>query len=116
MTIDTMLARDTGLLLRDFGSALTLARPGVGTYDPATGKTSTPTATTFTVRGVFINYEDKNVDGTVVRAGDRRLLVSAQGSTTAPAIGDRVGGLQVVDVRTIAPRGVAVAWACQMRK
>jgi len=116
MTTDAMLARDTALLMRDFGSTLTLTRPGVGAYNPATGKTAAATPTSFTVRGVFVNYEDKNVDGTVVRAGDRRLLVSTQGSSTTPAIGDRVNGLQVVDVRTIAPRGVAIAWACQMRK
>jgi len=116
MTVDVMLAQDVVSLLKDFGSPLTLLRPGVGAYNPATGKTAAATPTSFTVQGVFISYEDGNVDGTVVRAGDRRLLVSAQGSTTTPAIGDRVNGLQVVDVRTFAPRGVAVAWACQMRK
>jgi len=116
MTVDVMLSRDTARLLQDFGSALALIRPGVGAYTPATGKMAATTPQTFTIQAVFINYEDKNVDGTVVRAGDRRLLVSAQGSSTAPAIGDRVEGLQIVDVRTIAPRGVPVAWACQMRK
>jgi hypothetical protein len=116
MTVDAALAQDVGRLMQDFGAALTLARPSVGTYNPATGAMPASTSTNFTVQGVFVNYEDRNVDGTVVRAGDRRLLVSAQGSTTIPQIGDRVSGLQVIDVRTVAPRGVTIAWACQMRK
>ena len=111
-----MLARDVAHLLQDFGSDLTLTRQAAGAYDPTAGTMTTTTATTYTVRGVFINYTDANVDGSVVRMGDRRLLVRAQGAATSPEIGDRVSGLQVIDVRTVAPNGVPVAWSCQMRK
>jgi hypothetical protein len=111
-----MLGDDVAFLLQDFGSDLTLTRPGVGAYSPTTGEMTTAADSTFTIRGVFINYTDANVDGTVVRMGDRRLLVKAKDATTTPAINDRVGGLQVIDVRTIAPNGVPVAWSCQMRK
>ena len=111
-----MLATDTGRLLADFGSNLTLSRVSATVYAPSTGLMTAGTTTNFTIRAVFINYEDKNVDGTVVRAGDRRLLVSAVGSQTPPQIGDVVGGLKLIDVRTIAPRGVPIAWACQARK
>lgn len=111
-----MLAEDVSHLLEDFGSDLTLTRQVPGVYDPATGAMASTATSTFTLRGVFINYTDANVDGTVVRMGDRRLLLSAKGATGAPAIGDRVDGLQVIDVRTIAPNGVTIAWACQMRK
>jgi hypothetical protein len=111
-----MLAQDVAVLLRDFGSDLTLSRRDGDTYAPDTGTLTAGTVTTYTIRGVFINYRDENVDGAVVRAGDRRLLVSATGSQTEPAIGDTVGGLKLLDVRSIAPKGVAIAWACQARK
>jgi hypothetical protein len=111
-----MLGADVAYLLEDFGSDLTITRIVRGAYNPATGVAPAPTSQTFTIRGVFINYADANVDGTVVRMGDRRLLVSAQGAGTTPAVGDRVSGLEIVDVRTIAPNGNPIAWACQVRK
>ena len=45
-----------------------------------------------------------------------QLLVSATGSETAPAIGDLVDGLKLVNVRAFAPNGTNVAWSCQARK
>jgi hypothetical protein len=103
-------------LLQKYGSALTLTRSVGAAYNPSTGAVAGGTPTNFTVQGVFINYTDENVDGTVVRAGDRRLLVSPTGSTTAPAIGDVVGGMKLVDVRTYAPNGTPIAYSCQTRK
>ena len=100
----------------DIGSTLTLTRRAGQTYNPATGTVSAGTTSTFSILGVFINYQDDRIDGTVIRVGDRMLLVSATGSDTTPAIGDSVGGLEIVNVRTFAPAGTAVAWACQTRK
>jgi hypothetical protein len=111
-----MLAEDVSHLMEDFGSTLTVTRSVPGTYTPSTGAMTGASTSTFTVRGVFINYVDANVDGTVVRMGDRRLLIAATGAGGTPAVGDRVSNLQVIDVRTIAPNGVTIAWACQMRK
>jgi hypothetical protein len=111
-----MLSASVNTLLQRYGSDLTLVRQVGGTYNPATGTLSGGTPTNYTVRGVFINYRDENVDGSVIRMGDRRLLVSPQGSTTVPAIGDVVGGMKLVDVRSYAPNDVAIAWACQARR
>jgi len=114
-----MLGDDVAYLLEDFGSDLTLTRQAPGTYDPTTGEItpiSPDEPTDYTIRGVFINYLDANVDGTVVRMGDRRLLVRASDAETTPAINDRVDGLQIIDVRSIAPNGTVIAWACQARK
>lgn len=110
-----MRADDVAFLLEDEGSSLTLARQVAGTYDPATGQMSATTPTTHTVLGVFIEYRADNVDGTVIRAGDRLLLVSAIGSNVTPAVGDRVDGLEILAVRSFAPNGTAIAWACQAR-
>lgn len=111
-----MLDDDVAYLLEDFGSSLTLTREVGGTYDPAAGTYTNGTVTNFTVRGVYTNYRDDRVDGSVIRMGDRQLLVSLGGSTTAPQIGDLVGGLRLIDVRTFAPNGTAIAWSCQARK
>ena len=114
-----MLEDDVHHLLRDWGSSLTLTRPADATYDPAAGQMSSAQGasdSSFSILGVFINYMDMNVDGSTIRAGDRRLLVSAKGSATDPRIGDVVGGMRILDVRSIAPNGTPVAFACQTRK
>lgn len=111
-----MLGPAVAKLLQDFGSTLTLTRQALTAYVPSTGTLPAGAVSTFSIRGVFINYRQDRIDGTVVRAGDRMLLVSAEGSQTVPAIGDRVDGCHLVDVRTFAPNGVAVAWTCQARK
>lgn len=116
MTMASILTADLAFLMDDFGADWTLTRPAAGTYNPATGTMSGGTPTPFTVRGVFINYTDENVDGTVVQMGDRRFLMRAAGAPTAPDIGDRIDGLQVVAVRTVAPNGTPIAFSCQMRK
>jgi len=103
-------------LLTEWGSDLTLTRQITQVYTPSTGVLSAGTAQSFTIRGVFINYLDKDIDGTVIRMGDRRLLVQALDTTATPQIGDKVSGLEIVDVRTVAPNGVAAAWSCQVRK
>lgn len=113
MSINDLSVAD---LLDEFGQALTLTRAGVPTYAPATGTVSNATGTSMDVRGVFINYHSDNVDGTLVRRGDRRLLITAVGATGVPAVGDIVEGHKVLDVRTFEPNGVVVAWDCQVRK
>lgn len=108
----------TRLMVR-FGSDMTLTRAVLAdpAYDPATGEMEATTPGTFTVRGVFIDYRDREIDGTLVRAGDRKLLIDAAGSDTTPEIGDRVDGMRVQPhIRVYAPNGTAIAWACQMRR
>jgi len=102
-------------LLDDFGQDLTLRRVGVSSYDAATNTITPAAVVTYAVRGVFIQFRHENVDGTVVRMGDRRLLVTADGATGTPAVGDFVDGHKIVNVRTFAPNGVVVAWDCQVR-
>lgn len=111
-----MLADDVAFLLQDFGSDLTLVRQTPVAYDPATGTNGPAVTTTYPIRGVFINYTDDDLANSAISMGDRRLLLQAKDAVTAPQPGDRVDGLQVLDVRTYAPNGIAVAWACQMRK
>jgi hypothetical protein len=116
MTMAAMLMADLSFLLDDFGSDLTLTRPSTRYYNPATGDLPPGAVTEHTIRGAFINYMDGTVDGSVIRVGDRRLLVRAYDAPVAPEVGDIVEGLRILDVRSIAPNGVAIAWACQARK
>lgn len=110
-----MLDYDVAALLQEEGSDLTVTRPGATIYDAATATVTEAASTTFVLRGLFVNYKDKDVDGTVIRANDRRMLASARGATGAPQVGDMVAGYRIEHVRAFAPNGVVIAWACQVR-
>lgn len=103
-------------LMDEFGSAMTLTRQVGGVYNAQTGAVSGGTPATFAFRGVFVNYDDANIDGTLVKRGDRRLLMRATGMTTEPALGDVVSEHRIIDVRPVAPKGVAIAYSCQVRR
>lgn len=116
MTAAFTIADAVDSLVSTFGTGMVLERPTGRVYDPQTGTMSYGPVESFHITGVLLNYKDSEVDGTVVRAGDVKLIVPARGDGCAPQIGDRVNGFEIVDVRSFQPNGIVVAWACQMRR
>lgn len=105
-------------LIQKFGTAVTMGRSVPGAYDPATGAPGTPTVTSQTVQAVVLDFPQSYIDGTLIRAGDRRCLVSAVG-TTAPLAGDtftwKGQALVVVQAKELGPAGTAVLYTLQVR-
>ncbi len=110
-----MLDDDIAYLLDEHGVDLTLTRIAGSAYDPSTGLMGAGSTQTFTIRGVFINYREEQIDNTSIRADDRKLLIRGKGLTTAPKIKDRVGGVEILDVRRIQTGTTIVGYACQTR-
>jgi len=108
--------------LKDKGLACTITKQTAGTYSTSTGVASVSTSTQ-SAYGALFDYENKNIDGTLVKKGDRKLLLSALNTAgavlTAPSVNDTVTANSVtytiVAIRPIAPSGVAVAYDCQIR-
>ena len=108
--------------LKDKGLTCTITKQTAGTYSTSTGVASVSTSTQ-SAYGALFDYENKNIDGTLVKKGDRRLLLSALNTAlaalTAPSVNDTVAANSVtytiVAIRPIAPSGVAVAYDCQIR-
>jgi len=111
-------------LLKGKGQAITITRQISGAYDPATGG-ATVTTTTQTGWGAIFDYGNKNIDGTLIKQGDRQLLLSAVNAAgtalTAPALNDTVtdkNGIVytiVNPLKTIAPAGTTVLFDCNLR-
>lgn len=110
-----MLENEVANLLADYGTDLTLTRLNGSVYNPATGSMSAGTTATFTIRGVFINYREEQIDNTSIRASDRKLLIQGKGLLTTPQIKDRVSGVEIIDVRRIQAGNTVIAYACQTR-
>jgi len=108
--------------LKDKGLTCTITKQTAGTYSTSTGVASVSTSTQ-SAYGALFDYENKNIDGSLVKKGDRKLLLSALNTAlaalTAPSVNDTVTANSVtytiVAVRPVAPSGVAVAYDCQIR-
>jgi len=64
-------------LLNQFGSSLTFTRQSGETFDPATGQT-TATEESFNRDVVWLDYDNDEIDGSVVQRGDARLLIQGE--------------------------------------
>lgn len=102
-------------LLQRFGAAATLRRLGASAYDPATG-TDAPTYTDLATTAAVFAYDQKYIDGTLIRQGDQLAYLAP---TQTPAQGDRLtwqgADFEVVAVKPVSPAGVPVLFEAQIR-
>jgi hypothetical protein len=105
------------------GLELTLTRTTQGEYDPATGG-STPTVQSFDGSGFRENYKQSDIDGTRIKQGDFKILISPvllNGSDMPkPESQDRImfDG-DIYTIQNVDPwdyAGLAVGYSVQARK
>jgi hypothetical protein len=103
--------------LREFGQAVTITTKSVGVYDPATG-TATSTTTTQTAWAVSFPRSVKDIDGSMIKQGDQKLLLSMVG-ITAPTTDDTVtiGGIgyTITLIKSLSPAGIPMLCECNIR-
>lgn len=105
-------------LITEFGAPATLTRPADPAYNPATGKTVQASPLVQATTAVVIDYEQKYVDGTLIRAGDKQCFLTPKG-IVPPRQGDVLAwqgvNYKVIGVTPIAPAGVNVLYELQLR-
>ncbi len=108
--------------LRRKGGIVVLRQVVTGPYDPDLG-TAPITTTDYEGTGVKINYEAENIDGTLIQAGDQKLLLSPlqrnglpmPQPTNADLVLFGAASYSVTAVETTAPVDVAVLHTLQLR-
>lgn len=114
------LARTAQRLIDRFGKTETIK----GYFDtPNPSQPNRPGIRTFaelTPRAVFLNIEAKLIDGTLVKAGDMKVLVGAVSPALDPKItgtitrGDEVWS--IVKIEPLNPGGIKLLYTLQVRK
>lgn len=110
--------------LADAVKPVTGVRKVAGEYDPELGGDSPETTLTYMGRGVLGSYLSKEIDGSLIQTTDKKLLVlqnelfvSEAGlpmaAPAAPAIGDIVNGMRVMNVSA---DPADATWTAQLRK
>lgn len=105
-------------LLQRFGQSATLKRETGTRYDPATGAMVAVAAECPCIAAV-LDYTARDIDGTLIQQGDKRVLIGPYINLT-PQAGDVIelstgASVTVIAVTTTAPAGRAVLFDAQCR-
>lgn len=119
-TFDYTKTRDTAeRLLTRFGAAGVIRRITVTGGDPWNPGSGTPTTVNHAATMVVTDYAAREIDGTVILATDRKVLVSTSGLSITPATSDLVvldgQTLAIVSVKPLKPAGTVVMYELQCR-
>ena len=105
------VARDVG----DGDFIITLSRPATQPVNPWDTPAASPT--TYELAGMVQDYPRAMIDGTLIRAEDRRVMLTA--TSVVPTVADRltIGGkaYAIVSIKEVAPAGVPLYYEAQAR-
>lgn len=95
---------------------VTYKAQGVSLYDTSTG-TFTRVETSFSVSGIFVEYEKKEIDGAIVKVYDQKFLFQQALLTVKPKITDRLLRTdgRHWEVMAVAEDPAHATWELQMR-
>lgn len=108
--------------LEEYGKLLFLESILVGTYNPATGASTVATPARKDIKGLFLGFRDALIDGTMIKMGDRRCILSSSGLTLAPKSQDVIIDPDNLRWQVISPlktyevQGKAFAYVLQVRR
>lgn len=119
MTLYTEMQSLAGELIAEFGAAAVLKRQAAGARDATTGTVSVTSASQ-PVRACVFDYDQKFIDGALIRTGDKQVYMSAVG-IALPLAGDVLtwAGVDytVLKCKPLAPSGsVMVVYELQARQ
>src|SRR4051794_12381952 len=103
----------------DFGRVVTLRKKTAGTYDPATGSGGSASSADYVTRGIVLGYRDGVIDGTLIKHGDRKVILKVKDLAAVPTVGAQmiVGAdtYTIVNVKTGELGGTAFVYTLQVR-
>ncbi len=114
------LAASSASLVAEIGVSVTFRRVPQTAYNPVTGSTTEGAAQDETVKVMFLDYREAEIDGQLIQRGDRRAVLAASGLTKEPDAGDFFVGegdtVRVISVRRVEAAGSGLVYVCQVRE
>ena len=102
-------------LIEEYGQALTFTRTTEGSYNPATGQTTSDTSTEFTKNAAVFDYKTHEMVG-AVESGDKKLIAedyAYEVSDTVTIDGDLY---RVMEVKRMKPGDTSLAYELRVRR
>lgn len=106
---------DAQEMIAEFGRDIILLNRQRGGYDPRTNTMSDAADTSRTVRAVFTDYKAKDIDGTVIKTGDKLCLI-AGAVDGKEIIVDGVDQYAIKNVEAVQPGDTLILSKVQVRR
>lgn len=108
-------------LIERFGRPVSIVSLSSSPVDLSTPwRQTVPVETVQTGDAVFLDYDARHIDGTLVQRGDKRVYMSTKGLSARPTIKDelRVDAERwtIVNVNTLSPNGEDIMYILQVRQ
>lgn len=106
-------------LINDIGKAMTLRKVTTGSYDPTSGAINGTTTIDTAIKGMLLNYQDRQFDGDIIQRGDRKAVIRASDSVIPTNQDLLIAGpetLRIINVRQIEQAGTDLVYICQVRE
>lgn len=104
-------------LITALGQPISIYRDIDGPYDPSTGETGAPMRVSYTAYGAPEDYNDRDIDGTIIERGDRKVTIYK--TTQLPMVGDILimneQEHRVINVMRIPCQGQDIVYQMQVR-
>jgi hypothetical protein len=101
------------------GLAMTFVKVTPGTYNPATGSV-TNTTTSYPTYGIITEYKNFEIDGTLIKRGDKRVILAITSGMPEPNENDSLtinsATWAIKHVSAVMPSGTSIIYAIQVRK
>jgi len=123
MTFYARMQTTANRLLFGKGQQVSISHVIPGTYDPTTGGLTGGSTSVQTGTGAVFEYGNKNIDGTLIKVGDKQLLLSALKTDgtelVPPVVNDTVtiGGTvyTITQIKPLSPAGTIVLFDANLR-
>jgi len=106
-------------LIKKYGMTMTVRRVTKGEYNSEAGERAADVVLSLDGKGIIEEYETKEIDGTLIQAGDRKIILAASGLAIRPKKGDLLvidGAIsQIVKNKPTSPGGVDIIHNLQIR-
>jgi hypothetical protein len=111
------LVLEVDSVIIEFGQAIVITHSTIGAYDPDLG-TVVSTDTTVNTMGVMFDYGEKEINGTSIIKGDKKILIKPTGITSIE-IGDTITvntkDYSVITVTETNPAGTNLLYEVSVR-
>lgn len=102
-------------LIDKYGRTITLRRGNPGAYNPTSGGFSGASTVDHTVKAVFTNYNEAEIDGEIIQRDDMRVLIAGTKPEKDDILIDGSKKSTIVNVKETKPGDLAVLWEAQAR-
>lgn len=112
-------AETASRLLAKYGEPVVVSFPGTPSFDPVTGApVSGTTGASYTAKGYPGQYGNTEIDDSVIKSGDIRLILELIGQRPEAGCTALVDGVtyRIMAVKPIRKTGQDVIYICQLRR